>query len=255
MAPSDVFLGNLPGITIQSPDRPTYDSGSVLDWFFTNMDFRSDVKVTVDDEAGIIGHRPVTIEIPRSINGDLGVRLKRPVAFKGVTKAELKGFEPEPGLTIALEGTLEDKWAAWNTHAESWLAAKEEADGHEYLGRGTKLGYVKNTVSAPQFQDGVAGTGEMKDIHTKLNRINRYLYLDRTGKGDSQEARTLRSRLHHYEDYTAAAENLRAKLEECRKRVDKERRDRWLEWSKECWGTRKRAIYRWASGKTNVRAE
>ena len=95
----------------------------------------------------------------------------------------------------------------------------------------------------------------MKEIHTKLNRINRYLYLDRVGKGDSQEARTLRGRLHHYEDYTVAAENLRAKLEECRKRVDKERRDRWLEWSKECWGTRKRAIYRWASGKSSVRSE
>ena len=117
---------------------------------------------------------------------------------------------------------------------------KEEALDSEYRGRGTRLGRVANTVSAPQVgEDGVAGTIEIKRILTDLNRLRRYKYLERSGKDTSDEASTLRDRLHEYTDYGAAIEDLQARLEVVTKQVDSYRRERWKKWSKEAWSTRK----------------
>ena len=134
-------MGNVGGLTVLSPGTATADTGSELDWFITNMDYGVKKTPEILCDAGVTVHRPVIMEVPRSINGDLGSRLKRPRAFKGVLKSELKGFEPEPGPMVTLPGDHQDRWREWNEVAERWLAQKEEADGDDYRGRGTELGY------------------------------------------------------------------------------------------------------------------
>ena len=256
ITPAEIHLGNVGGLTVLSPGTATADTGSELDWFITNMDYGVKKTPEILYDAGVTVHRPVIMEVPRSINGDLGSRLKRPRAFKGVLKSELKGFEPEPGPVVTLPGDHQDRWREWNEVAEKWLAEKEEAEGDEYRGRGTELGYIKNTVSAPQVgEDAIAGSAEVKSLLSVVNTIQRLMYLEREGKDGGEEAAALRRRLSHIDDLSAAAIGHRQKIDELRKQIVKERSERWKTWAKETWATKKKAIYRWVGGKTIAATE
>ena len=133
--PEQVFMGNLPGFAIVASDDPTTDSGNRIDWFATNVERGDGAKVEVLSEFPIPVHRPVLAKVPRGTQGDLGVRLRRPKAFEGVTKEKLKGYVPEAGEEVVLRGSLEDMWQTWNKAAEAWLMAKEDVKGKEYVPR------------------------------------------------------------------------------------------------------------------------
>eukprot|EP00972_Heterocapsa_arctica_P089347 13174153-Heterocapsa_arctica.AAC.1 len=80
----------------------------------------------------------------------MGVRIKRPSAFQGITKKEAKkGTIPE-GDFKTTEGTIEEHWIIWNQEAGTYLCHQEDKRGKEFKGRGQKLQYVKNTIAPPQ---------------------------------------------------------------------------------------------------------
>ena len=251
--PDEVCVGNVGGAAMISTETATHEKGRILDWFLTNMDIDGGTAVEAKDDAGVTGHLPVIMTIKRKIKGDLGTRLRRPRAFEGVTKADIKDYTPEKGERIDIGGTLDQQWRQWNDHAERHLMSKEGLDQKEYTGRGARMGRVENTTSAPQMgEDGIAGTGEVKAILTDLNKLQRYKYLQRSQKDDTDEAKVLRSRLGAYEDYGEAIIDLQARLDKARKEVETARAERWKKWAKETWSTRKKHIYRWAAGKTRA---
>ena len=92
--PEEVYVGDIPGVKVRSSGEPTCDTGSELDWFMTNIRESEEDSIYVDIEAGVSVHRPVIFTIPRGIEGDLGKRLKRPRAFTGVLRNQLKGVYP-----------------------------------------------------------------------------------------------------------------------------------------------------------------
>eukprot|EP00972_Heterocapsa_arctica_P051810 7621545-Heterocapsa_arctica.AAC.1 len=80
----------------------------------------------------------------------MGVRIRRPSAFQGITKTEAKkGIIPE-GDFQTKEGTIESNWIRWNQEAETYLCHQEDDRGKEFKGRVQKVTYVKNTIAPPQ---------------------------------------------------------------------------------------------------------
>ena len=158
----------------------------------------------------------------------------------------------EPHIIRTCTPTLVDIEVALN-ESQAWLMAKEEVEGKEYQGRGTELAYVQNTVSAPQVdEDGVAGTHEMRRILTDVNRILRHRHLERICEDSSSEATILRERLSSYENYDEALVLLRKRFEALKTEVKKQRAERFKQWAKESWKGRKKAVYRYASGKSSA---
>eukprot|EP00972_Heterocapsa_arctica_P011582 1696713-Heterocapsa_arctica.AAC.1 len=59
----------------------------------------------------------------------MGVRIRRPSAFQGITKKEAKkGIIPEWDFQTK-EGTLCEHWIRWNQEAETYLCHQEDKRG------------------------------------------------------------------------------------------------------------------------------
>eukprot|EP00972_Heterocapsa_arctica_P012115 1777704-Heterocapsa_arctica.AAC.1 len=68
----------------------------------------------------------------------MGVRIRRPSAFQGITKKEAnKGNIPEGDFNTK-EGTTEENWIRWNQEAETYRCHQEDNRGKEFKGRGQK---------------------------------------------------------------------------------------------------------------------
>eukprot|EP00972_Heterocapsa_arctica_P003839 571764-Heterocapsa_arctica.AAC.1 len=80
----------------------------------------------------------------------MGQRIKRPMAFQGLTRKEARTRDTPEGDFRIIEGTLDEDWARWNSEAETYLSHQEDNRGKEYKGRGQKATYVNNTISPPQ---------------------------------------------------------------------------------------------------------
>eukprot|EP00972_Heterocapsa_arctica_P060515 8927291-Heterocapsa_arctica.AAC.1 len=85
----------------------------------------------VDKDTQLYSHYPVQLNIGGELSEDMGVRIRRPCAFQGITKKEAKkGNIPE--------GTIEEHWIRWNQEAETYLCHQEDKRGKEFKGRGQK---------------------------------------------------------------------------------------------------------------------
>eukprot|EP00972_Heterocapsa_arctica_P016895 2494282-Heterocapsa_arctica.AAC.1 len=102
----------------------------------------------------------------------MGQRIKRPMAFQGLTKKEARTRNTPEGDFKTKEGTLDEDWIRWNQEGETYLSHQEDKRGQEYKGRGQKTIYIKNTISPPQDNSaGFAITEEMRKVQLKLNRM------------------------------------------------------------------------------------
>eukprot|EP00972_Heterocapsa_arctica_P099900 14734893-Heterocapsa_arctica.AAC.1 len=80
----------------------------------------------------------------------MGQRIRRPMAFQGLTKKVARtGNIPEHDFTTT-EGTLYENCIRWNQESETYLSHTKDNRGNICKGRGQKATYVNNTISPPQ---------------------------------------------------------------------------------------------------------
>eukprot|EP00972_Heterocapsa_arctica_P095696 14113173-Heterocapsa_arctica.AAC.1 len=99
------------------------------------------------------------------------------MAFQGLTRQEARTRQVPEGDYTATEGTREEFWVRWNESSDNYLGHQvEDKPGQEYKGRGQTLTYVKNTISAPQYNsEGFSITSELRKQQLTLNRIRQHL--------------------------------------------------------------------------------
>eukprot|EP00972_Heterocapsa_arctica_P088526 13052192-Heterocapsa_arctica.AAC.1 len=59
------------------------------------------------------------LNIGGKLSEDLGVRIRRPSAFQGITKKEAKKGNIPEGDFKTNEGTINNHWIRWNQEAET----------------------------------------------------------------------------------------------------------------------------------------
>eukprot|EP00972_Heterocapsa_arctica_P041488 6117022-Heterocapsa_arctica.AAC.1 len=92
-------------------------------------------ETTVDKDTQLFSHYPVQLTIGGKLSEDLGIRIRRPSAFLGITKTEAKkGSIPEGDFKLT-EGTMDENWIRWNQEAETYLCHQEDKRGKEFKGR------------------------------------------------------------------------------------------------------------------------
>eukprot|EP00972_Heterocapsa_arctica_P060364 8902973-Heterocapsa_arctica.AAC.1 len=112
---------------------------------------------TVDNDTQLFSHYPVQLNIGGKLREYLGVRIRSPSAFVGITKTSII---PE-GDFKTNDGTIEEHWIIWNQEANAYLCRQEYKRGKEFKGRGQQVAYVKNTI-AP-----------LKTIHKDLQSLKK----------------------------------------------------------------------------------
>eukprot|EP00972_Heterocapsa_arctica_P011040 1617691-Heterocapsa_arctica.AAC.1 len=109
----------------------------------------------VDPDTPIYAHYPVRLRVGGTLSEDMGQRIRRPMAFQGLTKKEAR--------TGNIPG-VDENWIRWNQESETYFSHQEDKRGQEYKGRGQKTTYVNNTISPPQDNsEGFAIAEEMRD--------------------------------------------------------------------------------------------
>eukprot|EP00972_Heterocapsa_arctica_P070510 10415841-Heterocapsa_arctica.AAC.1 len=68
----------------------------------------------------------------------MGVRIRRPSAFQGITKKGAKKGNVPEGDFKTKEGTIDEHCTLWNQEAETYLCHQEDKRGKEFKGRGQK---------------------------------------------------------------------------------------------------------------------
>eukprot|EP00972_Heterocapsa_arctica_P039110 5759141-Heterocapsa_arctica.AAC.1 len=92
----------------------------------------------VDKDTLIYSHYPVQLNIGGKLSQDMGVRIRRPSAFQGITKKEAKKGNTPEGDFNTKEGTIEENWISWKQEAETYLCQSEDKRGNKFKGRGQK---------------------------------------------------------------------------------------------------------------------
>eukprot|EP00972_Heterocapsa_arctica_P083812 12350722-Heterocapsa_arctica.AAC.1 len=75
----------------------------------------------VDKYTQLYSHYPVQLTIGGKLSEDLGVSIRRPSAFLGITKKEAKKGSISEGDFKTKEGTIYEHWIRWNREAETYL--------------------------------------------------------------------------------------------------------------------------------------
>eukprot|EP00972_Heterocapsa_arctica_P088172 13000773-Heterocapsa_arctica.AAC.1 len=120
-------------------------------------------EIKVEHDTQICAHYPVRLKVGGSLSQDMGQRIKRPMAFQGLTRKEARTKDPPAGDCRTIEDTLYEARSRWNREPENYRAKLEDKVDKEYKGRGQKPTCVKNTISAPQDNsEGYAITEEMR---------------------------------------------------------------------------------------------
>eukprot|EP00972_Heterocapsa_arctica_P094583 13948123-Heterocapsa_arctica.AAC.1 len=100
------------------PEASTCCIGNALDWFMVSGGLAIAAETRVDKDTQIYAYYPVQLKVGGKLSEDMGVRIRRPSAFQGITKKEAKkGVIPE-GDFKTREGTIEENWIRWNQDAE-----------------------------------------------------------------------------------------------------------------------------------------
>eukprot|EP00972_Heterocapsa_arctica_P087648 12925004-Heterocapsa_arctica.AAC.1 len=152
----------------------------------------------------------------------MGMRIRRPMAFQGMTRKEAKVHGVIKGDFVMKVESLEEQWKHWNESSESYLDKVENKPSQDYGGRGTDISFVKKTISAPQDNsEGIAITTDTRQQQLKLNRMKKHSVLANKGTGHIREACALQAKIG-----TCGIEAIRAQeniVEHMRKEIKLER--------------------------------
>eukprot|EP00972_Heterocapsa_arctica_P016391 2417294-Heterocapsa_arctica.AAC.1 len=89
----------------------------------------------VDKDTLLFSHYPVQLKIGGKLSEDLGVRIRRPSAFLGITKKEAKKGSIPEGDVKTKEGTIDENWIIWNQDADTYICHQEDKIGKDFKGR------------------------------------------------------------------------------------------------------------------------
>eukprot|EP00972_Heterocapsa_arctica_P109501 16122544-Heterocapsa_arctica.AAC.1 len=106
------------------PIEATCTTGNTLDWFMVSGGL-----------AQLLSHYPVQLNIGGKLSEDLGVRIRTPTAFIGITKKEAKKSIIPEGDFKTKDGTIDENWIRWNQEAETYICHQEDKRGKEFKGR------------------------------------------------------------------------------------------------------------------------
>eukprot|EP00972_Heterocapsa_arctica_P071139 10508902-Heterocapsa_arctica.AAC.1 len=78
------------------PEEATCHTGNTLDWFMVSAGLALSAETKADPDTPIYAHYPVRLRVGGILSEDMGQRIRRPMAFQGVTKKEARtGNIPE----------------------------------------------------------------------------------------------------------------------------------------------------------------
>eukprot|EP00972_Heterocapsa_arctica_P027854 4096265-Heterocapsa_arctica.AAC.1 len=72
------------------PIEATCSTGKTLDWFMVSGGLAIAAATQVETYTQLFSHYPAQLKIGGTLTEDLGVRIRRPSAFIGITKKEAK---------------------------------------------------------------------------------------------------------------------------------------------------------------------
>eukprot|EP00972_Heterocapsa_arctica_P033577 4942085-Heterocapsa_arctica.AAC.1 len=75
----------------------------------------------VESDTPIYAHNPVKRKVGGSLSKDMGRRIKRPMAFQGLTRKEAQHIYVPEGDFVHKEGNLDEQWKRWNDSFENYL--------------------------------------------------------------------------------------------------------------------------------------
>eukprot|EP00972_Heterocapsa_arctica_P023972 3531547-Heterocapsa_arctica.AAC.1 len=65
----------------------------------------------------------------------MGQRIKRPMAFQGITRKEARTRDVPEGDFVMKGDSLDEQWKHWNEASEEYLGKVENKPGQDYKGR------------------------------------------------------------------------------------------------------------------------
>eukprot|EP00972_Heterocapsa_arctica_P089651 13220899-Heterocapsa_arctica.AAC.1 len=89
------------------PIDATCSTGNTLNWFMVSGGLAIAAETKVDKDTELFSHYPVQLKIGGKLSEDMGVRIRRPSAFQGMTKKEAKKGYIIKGDFKTKEGTIE----------------------------------------------------------------------------------------------------------------------------------------------------
>eukprot|EP00972_Heterocapsa_arctica_P042040 6198878-Heterocapsa_arctica.AAC.1 len=89
MAPGSCIIEGLKNAAAyMDPMDATCNTGNTLDWYMISGGLAIGAETSVDKDTQIYARYPVKLKIGGELSQDLGVRIRRPNAFDGMTKQE-----------------------------------------------------------------------------------------------------------------------------------------------------------------------
>eukprot|EP00972_Heterocapsa_arctica_P004047 601242-Heterocapsa_arctica.AAC.1 len=70
------------------PEEVTCHTGNTLDWFMVSGGLALAAETKVDQDTQIYARYPVRLRVGGILSEEMGQRIKRPMAFQGLTKKE-----------------------------------------------------------------------------------------------------------------------------------------------------------------------
>eukprot|EP00972_Heterocapsa_arctica_P050838 7471760-Heterocapsa_arctica.AAC.1 len=121
------------------PIEATCSTGNTLYWSMVSGGLAIAAATQVDKYTQLFSHYPVQLNIGGKLSEHLGVRIRTPSAFTGITKKEAKKSIIPEGDFKTTYGTIDENWIRWNQEAEPYLCHQEYKRGKEIKGRGQQV--------------------------------------------------------------------------------------------------------------------
>eukprot|EP00972_Heterocapsa_arctica_P049671 7309236-Heterocapsa_arctica.AAC.1 len=134
------------------PIDATCSTGNTLYWSMVSGGLAIAAETRVDKDTPIYSHYPVQFKLGGKLSEDMGVRIRRPSAFQGITQKEAKKGNIPEGDFKTKEGAIDENWIRWNQEAETYLCHQEDKRDTYFKGRGQKPIYVNHHKTTPKEQ-------------------------------------------------------------------------------------------------------
>eukprot|EP00972_Heterocapsa_arctica_P066083 9749366-Heterocapsa_arctica.AAC.1 len=97
----------------------------------------------VESEAAVAKHKPVRLKIGGELREDMGMIIRRPMAFQGMTRKETKVYKVLEGDFVMRGEDLDEQWRRWNEPSENTIGNVVNKTGNYHKGRRTGISFVK----------------------------------------------------------------------------------------------------------------
>eukprot|EP00972_Heterocapsa_arctica_P080944 11928951-Heterocapsa_arctica.AAC.1 len=98
MAPGTFTLeGTSSSAAYIDPEESTCHTGNTLDWYMVSGGLALSAEIKVDQDTHIYAHYPVILRVGGSLSKYMGQRIKRPMAFQGLTREEARTRDTPEG--------------------------------------------------------------------------------------------------------------------------------------------------------------